>query len=69
MIDLIRESSMAVSILKLEGKNKNKYMLFVEVDNNKIKELSSIVKSVDNKAFMVVNETMFVHNGYFGLNK
>ena len=60
---------MAVSILKLEGKNKNKYMLFVEVDNNKIKELSSIVKSVDNKAFMVVNETMFVHNGYFGLNK
>ena len=67
MIDLIRESSMAVSILKLEGKNKNKYMLFVEVDNNKIKELSSIVKSVDNKAFMVVNETMFVHNGIMGI--
>ena len=69
MIDKIRESSMAVSILKLEGKNKNKYLLFIEVDNNKMKELSSIVKSVDERAFIVVNETMFVHNGYFGHNK
>ena len=69
MIDLIREAGFAVSILKLEGKNKNKYMLFVEVDSNKFNLLNKIVKSVDSKAFIVVNETMFVHNGYFGLNK
>ena len=69
MIDKIRDNNMAVSILKLEGKNKNKYMLYVEVGNNKLKDLSRIVKSIDNRAFMVVNETMFVHNGYFGLNK
>ena len=69
MIDKIRDNNMAVSILKLEGKNKNKYMLYVEVGNNKLKDLSRIVKSIDERAFMVVNETMFVHNGYFGLNK
>ena len=69
MIDLIREAGFAVSILKLEGKNKNKYMLFVEVDSNKFNLLNKIVKSVDSKAFIVVNEPMFVHNGYFGLNK
>ena len=69
MIDRIRDDSIAVSILKLEGKNKNKYMLYVEVGNNKLKELYNIVKSVDKNAFIVVNETMFVHNGYFGLNK
>ena len=68
-IDTIRKSFMAVSILKLEGKNKNKYMLFVEVENNKLKELYNIVKEIDKNAFIVVNETMFVHNGYFGLNK
>ena len=44
-------------------------MLFVEVDSNKFNLLNKIVKSVDSKAFIVVNETMFVHNGYFGLNK
>ena len=69
MIDKIRDNNMAVSILKLEGKNKNKYMLYVEVSNNKLRELSSIVKSIDENAFVVVNETMYVHNGYFGLNK
>lgn len=68
-IDTIRKSFMAVSILKLEGKNKNKYMLFVEVENNKLKELYNIVKEIDKNAFIVVNETVFVHNGYFGLNK
>lgn len=69
LIDYIRQSSMAVSILKLEGKNKNKYLLFVEIDSKYYNNLYRIIKSVDKEAFIVVNETMFVHNGYFGENK
>ena len=60
---------MAVSILKLEGKNKNKYLLFVEIDSKYYNNLYRIIKSVDKEAFIVVNETMLVHNGYFGENK
>lgn len=69
LVDDIRKSSMAVSILKLVGKNKNKYLLFVEIDGKYYNNLYRIIKSVDKNAFIVVNETMFVHNGYFGENK
>ncbi len=69
MITMIRNANYALSILKLEGKNKNKYMLFIEVDSKHFSLLNRIIKSVDEHAFIVVNETMFVHNGYFGLNK
>ncbi len=69
LVDYIRDSSMAVSILKLEGKNKNKYLLFVEIDSKHYNNLYKIIKSVDKDAFIIVNETMFVHNGYFGENK
>ena len=69
LINYIRESSMAVSILKLEGKNKNKYMLFVDIDSKYYKSLYKIIKSVDENAFIVVNEAILVHNGYFGENK
>ena len=69
LVDYIRKSSMAVSILKLVGKNKNKYLLFVEIDGKYYNNLYRIIKSVDKNAFIVVNETVFVHNGYFGENK
>ena len=49
---------MAVSILKLEGKNKNKYMLFVDIDSKYYKSLYKIIKSVDENAFIVVNEAI-----------
>ena len=44
-------------------------MLFLEVDSNKFEILKNIIKEYDDKAFIVVNETIFVHNGYFGLKK
>ena len=37
--------------------------------SNRLDLLRKIIKKYDSKAFMVVNETMFVQNGYFGLNK
>lgn len=70
MIDKIRHSGYAVSILKLESLDDvDKYMLFLEVDSNKFEILKNIIKEYDDKAFIVVNETIFVHNGYFGLKK
>lgn len=70
LIKEIRKNGYAVSILKLESEDENKkYMLFMEVESDKFNFLRKIIKLFDPKAFIVVNETIFVQNGYFGLNK
>ena len=40
-------------------------MLFIEIDSSKYKELTKLIKKLDKNAFIVVNETKYVHNGYF----
>lgn len=70
LIKAVRKNGYAVSILKLESENESKkYMLFMEVESDKFNVLRKIIKQFDPNAFIVVNETMFVQNGYFGLNK
>ena len=65
-VKLIRDAGFAVTTIKCDGmNNENKLMLLIETDNRNIKNLSSIVKSIDNKAFLIVNETKYVENGFF----
>ena len=65
-IKLIRDAGYAVTTIKCDGMNgENKIMLLIETDNKNIKNLSSIVKSIDEKAFFIVNETKYVENGFF----
>ena len=45
--------------------NKDKYMLFIEIDKKDISHLKNMIKKIDEKAFIVVNETKYVQNGYF----
>lgn len=40
-------------------------MLFIEIDKKRISGLRQLIKKLDPKAFMVVNETKYVQNGYF----
>lgn len=67
LIDSLRASGYAVSVMDIEGRNKqeNKYMLFIEIDNYRLEHLQNIIRAKDKKAFMVVNETKYVQNGYF----
>lgn len=66
----IKKNGYAISIFKLESLDRDKkYMLFMEVDSNRFNYLKSIIKQFDPKAFIVVNETLYVQNGFFGLNK
>lgn len=70
LVDSLRSNNFAVSVINVNNRLKNKkYMLFIEIDSNRLEELKTIVKRNDNNAFIVINETMYVHNGYFGLNK
>lgn len=66
IIDKIREEGFAVSVVNVKGKeDHDKYMLFMEIDKKKINQLKYLIKSLDSKAFVVVNETKMVENGFF----
>ena len=68
IINKIRQMGYAVSIINLVSKD-NKYMLYIQVDSKKYQKLIKLINSLDNKAFIVVNETKVVYNGYFGVVK
>ena len=38
-------------------------MIFAEIDTKRIEELKSVIYSVDEKAFITVQETKYVFNG------
>lgn len=66
LVETLRKKGYTLSIIELrndyEGNNKD--MLYIQVNNNKLKELTNIVKKHDKNAFIVVNETKLVHNGF-----
>ena len=62
----IRDAGYAVSQIECTGKEgSKKSMLFIEVDKKKLSELKELIKKIDKNAFIVVNETKFVENGFF----
>lgn len=66
MAPALRKLGYAVSIIDIAGiENTNKYMLFIEIQNTSYEHLKKIIKELDNKSFVVVNETKYVQNGYF----
>ncbi len=71
LVESIREAGFAVTTTKVEGRNKEseKHMLFIEVTNKKVDTIEQLIKKIDPKAFIVVNETKFIQNGYMGEKK
>ncbi len=67
VVDHLRENGYAVSVIDVKGKERNssKYMLFIEIDKKRFDHLRELVKMLDPKAFIVVNDTKYVQNGYF----
>ena len=67
VVKIIRDSGYALSVMDVKGRNflDSKYMLFIEIESDRYNELTNLIKRLDNKAFIVVNETKYVHNGYF----
>lgn len=65
LIDTLREKGYAVSVIELKNdyEGKNKDMLYIGINNNKLKEVTNIIKEYDSNAFIVVNETKLVQNG------
>lgn len=66
LADMIRKKNYAVSVLNVTGQdNVQKYMLMIEIKNKKLDELKKLVSELDKNAFLMVNETKLVQNGYF----
>lgn len=67
LIDELRNNGYAVSVMDVKGYDtESKYMLLMEIDSDKFKKLEKIVHNCNEKIFMMVNETKYVKNGYFG---
>lgn len=68
IINALKEKGFGQTILTAKGANNNTetYMVFVETDSDKLKELRSIINSMDEKAFVSVSESKSVFNGFFG---
>ena len=71
MVDKLRNEGYGVTVMDVEGKDvtKEKYMLFIEINNKSFNHLRHLVKSIDNNAFIVVNETKYVQNGFIDIIK
>lgn len=66
LVDLLRDNGFAVSVVSAKGyQDSNKLLLLVEIDNDRLENLEELVKKYDDKAFIIVNETKYVQNGYF----
>lgn len=71
MVNQLREEGYGVTVMDVEGKDNSqeKYMLFIEINNKSLNHLQHLVKKIDNDAFIVVNETKYVQNGYIDVIK
>lgn len=65
-VNEIRNEGFAVSQVDCTGKdNTKKLMLFIELEKKHLNDLKSIINQIDKNAFMVINETKYVVNGFF----
>lgn len=64
----LSDAGFGATILKATGANKKeeRYMIFIETDNKKIKSLKSIISQNDPQAFVTISDIKSTHNGYFG---
>ena len=70
LVSKFRSNNYAVTILDIRGikDNKNK-MLLIEIGSDKLEKVKNIIKSIDNNAFVIINETKYVYNGYLANKK
>ena len=69
IVNKIREEGYGVTAIEVTGTKSEKYMLYIQIRNQSLEHLKDIIRKLDKKAFIVVNETKYVENGYFSVEK
>lgn len=65
-LDYIRQEGFGVSVVETTDtyKNNKKNILFITINSRYLEKLKRIINKIDNQAFIVINESKVVHNGY-----
>ena len=61
MVDELKDSGYGVSVISVE---ENKLVLLTEFKKKKLNKLKSTIKRIDDSAFIIINESLHVENGY-----
>lgn len=61
-INLIKENGYGLTVINLDDDNKK--MLMLEVDNKKLNDITTLLKKIDQNAFIICSETKMVVNGF-----
>ncbi len=66
MIKELQDKGYALTILTSNATafSGEKYMIFSEIKQAKLDDFKSLIQKLDEKAFVMVNETKYVFNGY-----
>jgi len=60
--NILRKNKYGVTTINIE--NKNQKMLVIQINNKTINELKTLINKNDQKAFVVINETKYIQNGF-----
>lgn len=61
-IQTIKNQGFGVSSMNM---NEDKILLILQINKKRLEECKSLIYSLDKDAFITVNETKFVYNGFF----
>ena len=63
---ILKNNHYGCSIIDITGYDKEtpKKMIMIETTSKRISELKKLINEIDDKAFVVVNETKYIQNGY-----
>lgn len=66
LVAAVRAAGFGAAVLDVKGSDfgGERYMLFCEIPSNRLRELKNIVHSRDKTAFIMVQETKYVYNGF-----
>ena len=66
LVESIRNEGFGVSVIDLKDNYEKvgKDMLIIQLNKKRLKLLTSIIKKIDKQAFLIVNETKYLYNGF-----
>ena len=64
LINILRSNGFGVSVISVNGKDSDSFLLLIHINSNNFDSLKSIVNKYDERAFIVISETKYVQNGF-----
>lgn len=64
LVSILRDNEFGVSTIKINGRDNEKVMLLIQINSVCLDRLKSIINSYDSRAFVIINDTKYVQNGF-----